>query len=547
LRLKTTSLSVRLFCLAAIAASLAACEDEKTNDTTAPPSTKLSVEEIIVSPKAATPGDTVSMTADLRSSSPNVGDIPSTKWTADGGTFVEDDKLTVRWVAPATTGFYTVTVKATNDAGSVTSQTNLFVGVQTTLLNSEAGAVTLQPNGTDFYYLRSPDVIAGVEVYEYAGGVATDAVSPVRPLGLDLVYAANLAFEVHATNVTAPESLGVASVNPRPRQIYVGDFTLGTLQRISQDLAPFASPRRNQFTNPAVSPDGQLIAYQGLVTNEFSASLDSVDVFVYRPAGPNRVRATGTHANHKNFYPTFSTDQNWLTFISDRGGSNQWEIYGMPVAGSSVDTDPASVARLTDTGGTIAATRPGGVPAFPLKAWNPVSSTLAIVSGDNILYLMTTSGSGATLLDVSGLPVSMQELGWSTDGNLLAVAATGKNADNASVAQIYTVAGTTAQLRFEALPGDLVRDMVFSPDRQWMVFSVTRAGQAWLEIMDLSGGVLTETVALTGTFPAGDAVIYRAVMSLSPAWGAGDILYAPVFLGGDTPGILSVDVSGAVQ
>lgn len=544
--MKTTAHSVRIVWLAALLAAISACDDEKTDDTVSTPSTPLRVEEIIIAPKASAPGDTVTLTADIRSSSQNEGDVPSTRWTADGGTFLEDNKMTVRWIAPVTAGFYNISVRATNAAGSATAQTDVFVGTQTLLVNSEAGAIRMKANGTDFYYVRTPALASGVEVYSYAGA-PVDAVSPVRPTGFELVYAPTLAYEVHATNVTAPESLGIASANPRPRQLYVGDFTLGTLQRISQDLAAFDSPRRNQFGFPDVSPDGQLIAYQGVVTNSFSASLDSVDIFVYRPAGPNRERATGTHTNHKNFFPSFSTDQNWLTFISDRGGANQWEIYAMPVAGTTVDTSPASVVRLTDTGGTIAATRPGGVPALPLRAWSRGVSTLATVSGDNILYLMTTSGAGATLVDVPGIPVSIQELVWSPSGALLAVVATGKDSEDRSVMQIYTVAGGTAQLRYQALSGDLLRDVVFSPDAQWMVFRLTRSGLAWLEILDLSGGVLTSSVAITGTLPAGGAAEYRAVMSLSPAWGAGDILYVPVFQGGATPAIMSLDVSGAIQ
>jgi len=268
---------------------------------------------------------------------------------------------------------------------------------------------------------------------------------------------------------------------------------------------------------------------------------------VYLPAGPTRIRATKTHANHHNYYPSFSRDQAWLTFISDRSGANQWEIYAMPVSGTTVDTNPANVVRMTATGGTIAATKSAGIPALPLRAWNPVSPTLATLSGDNVLYLMSTTGSGASLVDVSGLPVSVSELKWSASGMLLGVAATGKDANDSPVAQVFTVTGTTAQKRYQGLPGDAVRDIVFSPDDQWMVFRTGRAGLAWLQIMDLSGGTLSQTVALTPAYPSGESSAYRAVMSLSPAWGAGDILYFPVFLGGLTPGIMSVDASGAIQ
>ncbi|HEU4364034.1 MAG TPA: hypothetical protein VFT13_01080 [Candidatus Krumholzibacteria bacterium] len=545
--MKTTVQSVRLLCLAALVATVAACDDDKTDDTVSTPSTPLRVQEIIVSPKAAAPEDTVALTADIRSSSANVGDIPSTKWTADGGTFVEDNKMTVRWVAPATGGFYTVSVKATNAAGSVTAQAEVFVGATALLVTSEAGAVRMKANGADFYYRRSPDADLGVEVFSYAGGVASDAVAPVRPTGFELVYSPDASFEVHATSVNAPESLGVATANPRPRQIYVGDLTLGTMQRISQDLAAFDSTRRNQFAYPSVSPDGQLVAYQGTVTNPGTSSLDSVDVFVYRFAGPTRIRATFTHSNHKNFFPAFSTDQNWLTFISDRGGSTQWEIYGMPVSGTTVDTAPGSVVRLTDTGGTITATRPGAVPAFPLSSWNPVASTLAIVSGDNTLYLMSTNAGGASLDEVMGIPISIQELVWAPSGNQLAVVATGKDSEEQSVMQIYSVTGGAVALEYQAIPGDLVRDVAFSPNEEWMVFRVTRSGSAWLEMMDTAGGALASSVPVTASSPAGDASSYRPLMSLSPAWGVGNILYFPDFTGGPTPGIRSVDVSGAVQ
>jgi hypothetical protein len=485
----------------------------------------------------------VQLTADLRSSSPNEGDIPKTKWTATGGTFVEDNKITVRWIAPASPGLYNVSVTASNMAGSAKGNTNLTVNVTAQLVTTQAGQVTLQANGTDFYYLRSPDPTLGVEAYVYAGAPA-DAAAPMSANGFELVYAPNLNYEVHATTLP-PESLGIVA-NPRPRQIYMGNFGLATTQRISVDLAPSESTRKNQYAYPTVSPDAQIIAFQGTVTDLFAASSDSVDIFIYWPAGPTRVRATQNHVNHKNFYPTFSTDQNWLTFISDRSGANQWEVYGMPVSGTTVDTDPGAVVRLTNTGGTIAGTRSGGLPVLPLRAWDPSASTMAIVTADNTLSLMTTTGSGAMLVEVPGVPVSIQELDWSRTGSLLAVVATTK-VNEKSVMQVYTVAGSNAQLVYQTISGDIVRDVAFSPDNQWMVFRLTRAGLSWLELLDLSGGMMAGTVPISGTSPAGNAAIYRAYMSLSPAWGTGDVLYSPTFGTGTTPGIMSLDVSGVIQ
>lgn len=528
-----------------LAALFAACGEDKKDDTVSTPSTPLKVEQIIANPKAVSPEDTVVLTANITSSSQNEGDIPTTRWTADGGTFITDNQISVRWVAPATAGVYRVSVKATNSANTASAARDVFVGTLTTLVNGEAGQITLQANGTDFYYRRTPKVDDGVEVYAYAGG-SSDAVNPVRPTGLELVYAADLSYEAHATRV--PDSLTISSANPRPRHIYVGDFGTRTLQRISKELAAVDQPRRDEFAYPSISPDGAMIAFQGNIANAFSASLDSVDLFIYWRAGPARIRATFTHANHKNFFPTFSTDQKWLTFISDRSGVNRWEIYGMPVNGTTVTVDPASVVQLTSTGGTITSTLAGSRPALPMRAWSPVSPVLATVNGDGVLYWMSTSSGGATLSEVAGVPLSIQELSWSGSGSVLVVVATYKDSDSgASWQQIYTVAGGVAQLRYEAIPGDLVRDVALSPDNAWMVYRLTRSGQAWFELLDLDAGRYSDPIPLMAALPAGDAAAYRASMSLAPAWGLGDQLIAPAFTGLATPAVISIDVSGAVQ
>jgi hypothetical protein len=533
------------FAVALVAGALAACDDEKTDDTVVTPSTPLKVEEIIAVPKAAEPMDTVAMTAVLESSSPNVGDIPVTKWSADGGAFVRDDLTTVQWVAPAQPGLYRITARATNNAGTVTRSRDFFVGEVTTLVTSQAGGVRLKADGTNFFYLRSPDVTLGVEVFTYDGGPA-DAVTPLSPRGFELVYAPTLAYEVHATTITNTfDSLGVTGISLPPRHLYTGTFATKVAQRITQDRSLFDSARRNRFSSPNVSPDGQMIAYQGQVTDPFTASLDSFDIFIYKPAGPTRTRATLTHTNHRNFYPSFSTDQNWLTFISDRGGANQWEMYGMPVSGTTVDTNPASVVRLTDTGGTVTNTL-SGVPVPPRRLWNPAMPKLAMITADGILSILTTAGGGATLQEVTGLPTGIQELAWSGGGNSLAVVTTGGKVGDRNVSQVFLVTGTSAQLLHTAAVGDGIRDVLLVPGGQLLVYRVSRGASAWFEVLDLTGA-LEAPVPVMATLPGGDAAIYRSIMSLAPVWANGNKLIGPAFIAPETPGIIQIDLSGAVQ
>jgi Tol biopolymer transport system component len=555
LRLKTTAFSVRVVCFCTVLAAVAACSNNKSSDTTvAPTPTPLHVQEIIVEPKAASPGDTVRLTADIRSSSQNVGDIPTTQWSATGGTFIENNEQTVRWVAPANGGTYAITVKATNHAGSTSQKTDLFVGETLVVVPAEAGELHLMPNGMDFYYRRAPTATAvaasGVEAYSYIGGSIADAVIGAVgndfSVGPQLVFSPTLTYEVHSHLVTASDSTTAVSTL-KPIELYIGDLGSHTMQRITQDKADPTSPRRHQFLNPSISPDGDLIAYQGLVTNSGAASSDSMDIFVYRRTGPTRVRATFLHANHRNYFPTFSTDQAWITFLSDRVGSNEWELFAMPVNSGVVDTNPADVQRLTSTGGTMAS---GSNPARPLMEWNPVSPVLAVRSVDGVLYLITMNGGGGTTQEVAGLPNAISELRWSPDGSRLAVVATGKNTANKPAQQIYVVTGGSATLRLTADAGDVLRDMVWSPDDAWIVFRQTRDPSSWFELLDVDAGRYPEPIAITAAAPTSNLLGYRDAMSMSAAWGASNVIYLLRFSSTDaaaTPAVLSLDVNGAIQ
>lgn len=547
--MKTTGLSVRVWCLIAALAVVGACSTKKTPDTgTAPTPTPLHVAQIIIQPQAAAPGDTLKFTADIRSSSQNVGDIPKTDWSASGGTFLENNELTVRWQAPTTSGVYDISVKATNAAGSAKQTAQVFVGGTNTLIPEYAGAIHMLSGLTDFYYPSTTDPTTfdnvGTLAYFYSGGSYSPVLDAPFATGPQMVFSPTGTYEVHAKVVISADSTTVVTAL-KPQQLYITDFATKTLQRITQDLSATDSSRRNQFLNPSVSMDGDFIAYQGMVTNAGTAASDSMDVFVYRRTGPTRVRVTGTHNNHHNYYPTIATDDSWVVFISDRPGANEWELYGAPINGGVVDTDPASVQQLTTSGGTMAN---GSKPARPLMAWNPVSPTLAIASADGVLYSITMNGGGGSAQEI-GVPVP-HELRWMANGSMLAVEATGKNSDDKSAEQIYTVGGTTATLRHTANPGDVIGDLAWSPDGAWIVYRLTRGSNSWFELLDINAGHFNEPIPVTAGLPTSNLPAYRAVMSMSPVWGPANILYMLRFTAdapGATPAVMTLDLTGAIQ
>ena len=96
--------------------------------------------------------------------------------------------------------------------------------------------------------------------------------------------------------------------------------------------------RRFLHRRPAVSPDGQWVAWQ---SNDSEAGTD--DLFLARIDGSSSRRLTRSSAN--DGHPWFSRDARWIVFESDRTGS--WEIFKIEVGSGEVvqlTDDPSKVS-----------------------------------------------------------------------------------------------------------------------------------------------------------------------------------------------------------
>lgn len=534
----------------AMALTMAACsdDDDEGGITEGEVSQPIEIQDIIASPKSADPGDTLLLSVIVVSDSPNVGDIPTVAWTASGGAFLEDDQATVRWVAPAG-GIYSVTARATNTINSVSSTADIFVGGAGSVVANQAGEIRVLPGGTDIYYSRTVNNLSfGVEVFSVVGGVVGDAVE--IPAALDgvtndfLAYAPDLSFEVHAADSVVPGS------DTNPVHLYLGDFATKNYRRISSG-APTAD-RYPGFANPDVSTDSRYIAYGGMLPTPLASGADTFDVFVYDNATPSRQNVTQTHTNHRNAFPTWSTDHRWLTFVSDRSARGQWDLYGMPITGGVINTAQASLVRLSNTGGLLVAGSIGTADfKKPPMAWNPVTPTLAVVASDGFLYLIITTPGGATQVSAGG--PNPTDLAWSPDGSRLAFQAlvtVDTPTGQVSTSGVVTVssAGSNSEVQV-ARVGDTFADIAWSPNGQWLVYRATRGSSAWFEALDLDGSTVTEPIPITPSDPAASALNslggYRGFMSMRPVWGNANVLFYTTFgTGATTVGIRSVDVSG---
>lgn len=521
----------------------ACSDDEEGTPTDVTTSTPIQIQDIIASPKSANPGDTLLISAIVVSSSPNEDDVPTMEWTATGGAFLEDDQTSVRWIAPGS-GVYTVTARATNTVSSTTSSADFFVGGTATVVPSQAGAIRLKANQLDFYYLRTGTniVTGGVDVYQVVAGGSSDAVTiPAATTGTNsrqVAYAPDLSFEVHSSDSI------ITGQPTSPVHLHLGNFSDATYTKISSGSP--TGERWPGFFDAAVAPDNHNIAFGGMLPTELDAGADTFDVFVYDRDVPSRRNLTAAHTNHRNVFPTWSTDQRWLAFVSDRSGRGQWDLYGMPVDVSGViNTAQASLVRLSNTGGRLTDGNPGE-PAFPKPRmeWNPVVATLAVQDADAIVHLVITTPAGATQVDIG----EVNDFAWSPDGSLLALALQGVVATVGSDGNnfVYRVGFDGENF---TRPNDSFDDVSWSPDGAWIVYRATRSSSAWFEAYDLDQSTIAEPIALTPAEPAATTFwslgAYRLLMSMKPAWGTAGALYYPTFgTGFATVGIRSVDVSG---
>ncbi|MBP2680980.1 MAG: hypothetical protein H6Q78_843 [Candidatus Krumholzibacteriota bacterium] len=520
----------------------AGCSDDEEGGSTGPTSTKIVVEEIIFNPKSPAPGDTLQATAVVTSSSQNVGDAVEYKWTATGGVFLEDNKASVRWVAPVQSAIFSLTVQAKNSANTATFTDGVFVGERLPFIAERAGELFPVPSSDAVYYTSAPGLASGGLVIRRKEGAVDDLPFGDDQKGTQFSFDRGRTLAAHMT------------VEPNPRKLSVFYDDLQTAQRdtIMRDERAFPL-RPNEFQWPSVSPDGQFVAFQGGLLDQLSAPAQGgVDTFaVYLYHHPSFTVKRATFRGHPtlsdslvsfSFYPSVSSDGRHLLFVSDRAASGIWEYYALPITGSSVtpDTIPGALIQLTDTGGQMASGTT--VPPGRLQSqWNPGSiPVLAVLGADARLYLVSTDGSGAAAVTASG---KVSDFRWAPDGSQLAAVITDNNV--AAIHEVSLTGGTTALTSGDA--GDKIADLAWSPDGGILIYSISRGTDVWYEMFDVSGTTgLTKPVRISpATKPTAAAKAFGPpLQSLRPSWRAGSRIAYLFELDGTTPSAVSLDLSG---
>ncbi len=503
------------------------CGDTPTE--TSEQSTNINIEALIIRPKAPAPGDSVFLTAIVTGSSSRAGEIPTLTWRVNNAVLDVPDNAHVVWIVPDTSKIYEISITAATSSSTAQRTKKIFATNNIALISQDAGEIWVAPGDTSFYYLKSsivPDDIAfsGFSLWMYSAGNSI-SLSDAHP-GLDYEFASDVSFAVHSAEMNNK------TATSNPVNLFFNELPFGGESQLTHDGAAVFNGRKDRYTNPSISPDGTLIAFQGLNADTKmpdQGAVDTFDIYVKEKASGIRRRIT---SRGKNFYPSFSSDGAYLAFVSDGGSLLGWEIFAFPVSAGMVDTSAAALVQLTNTGGLITSSLP---PGKPKSAWNPNQGTpvLALVGADGKLRMIDTGGADGTVRGISG---GIEDLIWYHDGTSLAV----------STGSAIYIAGLdrSASLIKSFDKDDMVTDMAWSDDKKFMLYRITRGADSWYEVMDLSGTFGWDSpIAVSNRFRAQNGSIYRSVISIRPRWVTAARVLSPVFEF-STPGIIQMDLSG---
>lgn len=392
---------------------------------------------IIANPLAPASGDTTQLT--VQATGEGCGSWPSYHWTVGGGELIEDEGISVKWVAPEENGTYSIVCRASLSGTSPdTAATlilvrnvdyletgkslNLYPRVDGNAVRVIAEASNNTPTSPDFH---------GYFVYRrYSTGQ------------MQILSATNDASGAGALDITYSRSnsscvgsffTGYNSIY-RQQKMDVWRFSItfpGPGAEISQDPGGSFSLRRNQHRHPSPNYDGSKTVWKfHKVGLESDGTEDLFDIAYWDQSFGEGNWHTLTQSldsslvmtqvdtfYRRRFYhnvrPMFTpSDDNILYFVDTTG---VFEPCLIPITGGDPDT-LARRALMVDEETGIFEQAGVLINEKTVFQWNPGSEYMAFIAGGVIRYFDYLA---ETVVSIDGLS-AVREIVWSPDGTQLA-------------------------------------------------------------------------------------------------------------------------------
>jgi Tol biopolymer transport system component len=196
-----------------------------------------------------------------------------------------------------------------------------------------------------------------------------------------------------------------------PRQVFLQDQTTGEVTLISANIA--GAPGNGNSTNPSVSDNGAVVAFQSSAVDLGARSSSSNSVLV-REVSTTSIRSASSSATGDDVSPAVSGDGNSVAFESRPVGGSGFSTVLVWSAGngqlSTVSTPPSGDAP-NGPSGSPSINQDGRFVAFESRATNIVGNTsppLVLTGESNVFVrdLLTSLIAGASVPLVQGTPAN---------------------------------------------------------------------------------------------------------------------------------------------
>jgi dipeptidyl aminopeptidase/acylaminoacyl peptidase len=259
----------------------------------------------------------------------------------------------------------------------------------------------------------------------------------------------------------------------------VSAATCDAVQKSSVDDALNSLFAVHTFKQVAISPDGKRVAWVEPLIGKDQKPTGNSAIYVATLGSseqPRRVSAGDGSAEYAEHDIAWSSDSKKLAFLSDKGGSDQLELY-------IVDTPGHRARRLTSLSGFLAS-----------PSWSPDGKTLALLFTENApraagplepmtppsglieqqVYeqrLTVIEAASGQVRQVSPADLYIYEYDWSPDGQeFTATAARGAGDANWWIAQLCTIDIVSGETKFIYKPSLQIAEPRWSPDGKTIAF-----------------------------------------------------------------------------
>ncbi len=217
----------------------------------------------------------------------------------------------------------------------------------------------------------------------------------------------------------------------------------------------------NRASEPALSPDGKMLAYAAEVDGH-------MDLFVGRVAGGERIRLTNDDAEETD--PDFSPDGEHIVYSRSATEEGLSEVWTVPTLGGQAN-------RVIDKA---------------LDAnWSPDGNRFAYVSrrpgeGDSLAMCNTDGADAVTILKGDAAYPFFRTPAWSPDGKSIVV--TRSSGGIAGELWLISLTGNPPRRLTMDAPGIFSHNPVFTPDGRGVVHESNRAGATNLWVFPVNQG-----------------------------------------------------------